>query len=86
MPTTGRVFAHVMDWGPPVAPAVDGTLKVRVEWSLLHGTRANGKFVFTSEPLLNGDKLRRDIVDALVIYLNGKYPGAAYKDREVVLL
>jgi len=74
----------MMDWGPP-SPLVDGKLKLRVEWSLLDGTRANGKFIFTSDPLVNERKLASDIIDALVDDLNDKFPGEDYVARDVVL-
>lgn len=85
MAMAARVFAHLMDWGIPDSPVVEGSLRIRVEYTILHAPRTNGKFIFVSEPLLNRDKVARDTTDALVTYLNGRFPGRNYKDRDIVL-
>ena len=83
MPNTARIFCRLQEFGSPAGTPADGVAKVRVEWSQLHGARVNGKLDYTSGPIVSRDRLARDIVDALVVYLNAKFPTANYTDRDV---
>lgn len=85
MPNTARVFARLMDWGKPAGAPADGALTVRLEYSLLDGSRVDGKFHFDADPLSTRNRLTNDSVDALVDHLNTLYPLAGYNDRDVVL-
>jgi hypothetical protein len=73
-----------MDWADPAGAPVDGTEQVRVEWTLLEGSRQKGKF---TQPytLTTKNRLANDLVDALVDHLNGLFPTADFRDRDVIL-
>ena len=85
MSDIAKVFAHLMDWDVPRTPALDGTIRVCVEWNFLFSPRTNAKFIFHSDPMVTRDKLARDIIDALVVYLNTQFPGSNYRERDIVL-
>jgi len=82
--TTARVFARVMDWADPSGAPAPGTEQIRVEWALLDGVRQQGKFVATFT-LTTKHRLANDLVDALVAYLNGLFPAADFRERDVIL-
>jgi len=83
MPNTARIFCRLQEFGTPSGTPADGVLKCRIEWAQLHAGHVNGKMEFASAPIVGRSRLSRDIVDALVVYLNAKFPTANYTDRDV---
>ena len=79
-----KVFARLFDYaGTPTMEA--GTLRFTMEWKLLGGSRASGKFVFTNtDPLVSDDKLRADLRDALAAFLSQKYAPEVFRPRDII--
>jgi hypothetical protein len=82
--TTARVFARLMDWADPSGTPTNGVELVRLEWSLLEGTRNKGKDIFTVT-MTTKTHLASDITEALVSVLNNKFPTANFSEQDIIL-
>lgn len=83
MAAHAKVFARIFSFtsNPEMA---EGAIQFTIEWKLLNGTRAGGKFIATVGDLTNDAKLKADLREALADYLSEKFSPEVFRDRDVV--
>jgi hypothetical protein len=81
---TAKVFARVFDYQSTTA-MLAGQMSFTVEWKLLTGDRKGGKTKFLiADPIVNDNKLRDDLRDALCAYLNANLAPQTFVPRDIV--
>jgi hypothetical protein len=84
MPGSATVYARIFDYSANDT-FDDGTLHFTIEWKLLIGNRAGGKFQWTSpEAIASDDRLSDDIRDALADHLSTMFAPTEFRARDIL--